>query len=839
MKWLDLNSLRKRYAAITLVLAIFMLTFSWYAQNEINLVKQSIETNIESRNVLLQRNREIRNTLLKSRDLLFKFQIDPKNYTDQKFISTAISRAVTLIELLSEHPWIKENYSSTTSELITTLDEFEKTAVKLINVRLRPQLLFPSLNIANLEMQPLNATVTENINLAIKDIDDELATKNFEEYRLLIELQFHWSTMISNFRMYLLNQLSAFQDYSQANQLNTIKELHEIVKIKLSALKKLEKNGKLSFVTTIALENFHPAAIKWFEELNYIREINNSDEWRTDTIIYQNELEPKLEKISTLLRALDLGVQQFSQKDLTTLSNISQLQVNLLWTAAIVGLIILFLGFVFLVRLILAPIATVTQALQDESKGLDTTLQPNISILETKNLITAFKEMRRQINTRQQELEYHALHDSLTGLANRGLLNDRLEQSIHNAQQERSSFAVLIMDLDRFKEVNDTLGHAVGDKLLQQVAKRLIELLREVDVVVRLGGDEFSILLPTAQEKQAETIAKKITDGFQLVFTVDDTPLYIGISIGISVYPQHGTNSQILQQRADVAMYVAKRNKTGHEIYNPKYDEYSIGKLSLISDLRSAIANNQLFMEYQPVIDINNGKVISAEALLRWNHPERGTVYPDEIIPVAEQTGLINPITYWIIDSTAKYNKKLKSIGIDIKIAINLSVYNLQDHKFVEKIIDIFDKNKIPASEFIMEVTESVMMTNPQQSIEVLNHLHELGIEIAVDDFGTGYSSLAYLKLLPLSKLKIDKSFIMDMIEDDNDAMIVRSTIDLAHNLGMQVIAEGIERKEVLELLSLLGCKLGQGYFISRPIPADDFKQWIIKKNKRIDNENG
>ena len=839
MKWLNLNSLRKRYAAITLVLAIIMLTFSWYAQDEISLVKQSIETNIESRNVLLQRNREIRNTLLKSRDLLFKFQIDPKNYTDQKFISTSISRAVTHIELLSDHPWIKENYSSTTSELISTLDEFDKISVKLINVRLRPQLLFPSLNIANSEMQPLNATFTENVNLAINDIKNEFTTKNINEYRLLIELRFHWSTMISSFRMYLLNQLNAFQDYSRANQLNTIKDLHKVIKTKLSVLKKLEQNGKLSFGTTIALDNFHPAAIKWIEGFNSVRKINNSDKWRTDTIIYQNELEPKLEKISTLLHALDLGVQQFSQKDLTTLSNISQLQVNSLWTAAIAGLFILFLGFVFLVRLILTPIATVTQALQDESKGLDTILQPNISILETKNLITAFKEMRRQINARQQELEYHALHDSLTGLANRGLLNERLEQSIHNAQQERSSFAILIMDLDRFKEVNDTLGHAVGDKLLQQVAKRLIELLREVDVVVRLGGDEFSILLPTAQEKQSKTIAKKITDGFQSVFTVDDTPLYIGISIGISVYPQHGTDSQTLQQRADVAMYVAKRNKTGYEIYNPKYDEYSIGKLSLISDLRSAIVNNQLFMEYQPVIDINNGEVISAEALLRWKHHERGTVYPDEIIPIAEQTGLINPITYWIIDSTAKYNKKLKSIGIDIKIAINLSVYNLQDNKFVEKIIDIFDKNQISASEFIMEVTESVMMTNPQQSIEILNRLHELGIEIAIDDFGTGYSSLAYLKLLPLSKLKIDKSFIMDMIEDDNDAMIVRSTIDLAHNLGMQVIAEGIERKEVLELLSLLGCKLGQGHFISNPIPGDDFKQWLIKHNKHIDNENG
>lgn len=300
------------------------------------------------------------------------------------------------------------------------------------------------------------------------------------------------------------------------------------------------------------------------------------------------------------------------------------------------------------------------------------------------------------------------------------------------------------------------------------------------------------------------------------------------MSIGISVYPQHGTNSQTIQQRADVAMYVAKRNKSGYAIYNPQYDEYSIGKLALISDLRNAIDQNQFFMEYQPIIDIKTGDVISAEALIRCDHPERGRVYPDEIIPIAEQTGLINPITYWIIDSTAKYSNELKAAGINIKIAINLSIYNLQENNFIENIMNIFNKNNTPPSNFIMEITESVMMTNPQKSIDILNQLDELGIEIAVDDFGTGYSSLAYLKRLPLSRLKIDKSFIMDMMEDDNDAMIVRSTIDLAHNLGMKVIAEGIEEKEMLELLSILGCESGQGYYISKPKSGNDLKHWIM-----------
>lgn len=839
MKWLNLNSLQKRYAALTMLIAIIMLTFSWYAQNKINVVKKDIKANIESRNTLLQQNRQIRSAITQSRDLLLTFQIDPKKDEIQKNISSTISNAITHIDGLSSHPWINENYLSTISELIITLNDLERITKKLIDVRLKPQNLFPSLEIANFEMQPLYSTVREHLNLSITELEDNYTHQLFTEYRLLIGLRNHWASMISNFRMYLLNQLNAFQISSRQNQLDSVRQLHKEIKKKLTEIKILNKKRLLSFSTVIALEEFHPAALKWIDGFERVQVINDSKNWRTDIILYQTELEPKLEKINILLHSLDLGIQKFSQNDLSKLSKTSQLQANAIWSAAISGLIILFLGFIFLVRLILTPIANVTQALKDESKGIETNIKPTISILETKNLIVAFKEMRKQINNRQQELEFHALHDSLTGLANRTLLKVRLEQSIYNAKQERNSFAILIMDLDRFKEVNDTLGHSVGDKLLQQVAKRLIELLREIDVVVRLGGDEFSILLPSAQEKQAGKIAKKIIDGFQQVFNVDEVPIYIGISIGISVYPQHGVTSQILLQRADVAMYVAKRHKTGYEVYNSKYDEHSVGKLALISDLRNAVVNEQLFMEYQPIIDVNNKKVISVEALLRWKHPQHEVIYPDKIIPIAEKTGLINPITYWIIDTTAKYNKKLQASGINIKIAINLSVYNLQDHKFVENIIEIFEKNKISASNFIMEVTESVMMTNPNQTIEVLNRLSELGIEIAIDDFGTGYSSLAYLKLLPISKLKIDKSFIIDMIKDDNDAIIVRSTIELAHNLGMQVIAEGIENKDVLELLAILGCDLGQGYFISRPISNNDFKDWIIHQEENTDTKNG
>ena len=839
MKWFNFNSLKKRYALISLILGIIMLSFSWFAQHKMSAIKANIQINIELRDFLFQHNREVHDNVREFQILLAKFQIDPKNFKNREFISSTITETIEHIEHLRIVSWMNDNYSSTISELISTLNDFDKISQKLIKIRLTPEAVFPSLKISNTKLQPFHAIFIENINLAIKEIEDNYSPLDYNEYHLLIELRYNWLNITSSFRMYLLNQLNSFQESSLVNQINRIIVIQENIKNKLTALKKSDEKEELKFSTSIALDKFYPAAFKWFEQFNNVRKINGTDKWRTDTIIYHDELEPKLKKINSLLRTLDLGIEHFSENDLTTLSTIAQILLNLIWISAIAGLLILLTGFVFLVKLILNPIASVTQALKDESVGITTSIQPTISILETKNLISAFKEMRLQIHTRQQELKYHALHDSLTGLANRELLNDRLEQAIHNAKQEQSSFAILIMDLDRFKEVNDTLGHAVGDLLLQKVARRLELLLREVDVIVRLGGDEFSVLLTTAQEKHAEIIAKKILRDFQNVFTVNDTPLYIGISIGISVYPQHGVTSQILQQRADVAMYVAKRNKTGYDIYNQKYDEYSIGRLSLISDLRASIEKSQLYMEYQPIIDVNSGKVESVEALLRWNHPQRGSISPDEIIPIAEQTGLINPITYWILETTAKFNKKLRDNGINIKIAINLSVYNLQDDDFINNITKIFTNNDVAASSFIMEITESVMMTNPNKSIAVMNQLDKLNIEIAVDDFGTGYSSLTYLKRFPLSKLKIDKSFIMDMIYDDNDAIIVRSTIDLAHNLGMQVIAEGIEDKESQDLLSILGCELGQGYYISKPISADELEHWLTAQNDNIRLNNG
>jgi predicted signal transduction protein with EAL and GGDEF domain len=348
-----------------------------------------------------------------------------------------------------------------------------------------------------------------------------------------------------------------------------------------------------------------------------------------------------------------------------------------------------------------------------------------------------------------------------------------------------------------------------------------------VDTVARLGGDEFAILLPTASEDNAMVVARKILSAMQEVYAIDGKHhLYVEGSIGIALYPEHGEDPQSLTQKADVAMYVAKRKKLGAIAYEHSLDENSVGRLALISDLRDALKQDTLELYFQPQINVESKNIIGCEALLRWNHPQHGFVPPDQIIPVAEQTGLIKPLTEWVLDKALQQCKTWIDHGHKYHVSINLSVHNLYDKAIIEQVQGRLSHYAIAPQHLILEITESAMMADPQRAIEILTELDKMGIRISIDDFGTGFSSLAYLKQLPVDELKVDRSFVMDMSKDENDAVIVRSTIDLAHNLGLQVVAEGVEDNDSLKLLEILGCDLAQGYYISRPINVIEFDAW-------------
>jgi len=384
-----------------------------------------------------------------------------------------------------------------------------------------------------------------------------------------------------------------------------------------------------------------------------------------------------------------------------------------------------------------------------------------------------------------------------------------------------------VMDLDRFKEVNDTFGHHTGDLLLEQLGQRLGAVLRSSDTIARLGGDEFAVLLPTATFEDARLIADRLLQVLEEPFVLGSLQLEIDASIGIALSPDHGQDADTLLRRADVAMYVAKRNNTGHALYTADQDEHSPMRLAMVGELRRAIEQNELSLHFQPKVDLESGEVTCAEALVRWDHPRHGMLSPDIFVPIAEQTGLIRPLARWVLDAALRQCNRWRRDGLDLSVAVNLSMRNLHDPEVVDMIRQLLLRWGIPASSLVIEITESSLMADAARAMDVLGRLRAMGVSVSIDDFGAGYSSLAYLKRLPVDELKIDKSFVAHIASDDNDAAIVRSTIGLAHALGLSVVAEGIEDQETLEFLSKLGCDVAQGYFISRPLPVVALGDWL------------
>ena len=426
------------------------------------------------------------------------------------------------------------------------------------------------------------------------------------------------------------------------------------------------------------------------------------------------------------------------------------------------------------------------------------------------------------------ENRHQALHDALTDLPNRTLFHDRIDQALRQAQRERILGALLLIDLDRFKEVNDTLGHQKGDALLKDIGRRLRGALRESDTIARLGGDEFGVLLPRVDDSAGATeAAEKIRATLADDFLIDELPVHIDASVGIALYPHHGDNVDMLLQHADVAMYEAKRTHSGHEIYSVEHDPYNPVRLAMVGELRKALEANEVVLHYQPKIDLESGKVVGAEALVRWQHQTRGLILPGEFVPMAERTGLIRPLTRYVLNAAIAQAREWCDAGLDLKVSVNLSARNLLDPHLPEDVSSLLGKWGVSAALLELEITESTIMVDPKRAMEVLRGLHTMGIALSIDDFGTGYSSLAYLKELPVNELKIDRTFVANMASNKGDAFIVRSTIDLAHNLRLQVVAEGVEDEDTMNELAKLGCNIAQGFHICRPVPPQKFAEWL------------
>ncbi|MDO8596939.1 MAG: EAL domain-containing protein, partial [Sulfuricaulis sp.] len=440
------------------------------------------------------------------------------------------------------------------------------------------------------------------------------------------------------------------------------------------------------------------------------------------------------------------------------------------------------------------------------------------------------------LSTRTEREQAHetirrmAYHDSLTDLPNHAYFEERLQQALSEASTRGQSLAVLLLDLDRFREINDALGFHQGDLLLKDVGMRIRGVLKEDELVACMRGNEFGILLPVSDTDHASEAARRILDALGAPFTMSGLMLNVSATVGISLFPQHGSEATRLIRYADVAMRQAKKSGKGYTFYTTEQDEGSLRRLTLAGELRRAIEEDELVLHYQPKIDMRTGQVCGAEALVRWIHPQQGMIPPDEFIPLAEHSGLIKPLTDWVVEAALRQSSDWRHAGVALPVAVNLSARNLRDAELLSKMARLVAAWGAEAGWLELEITESAVMDDPEGALEILRRLSILGFTLFIDDFGTGYSSLGYLKKLPVNAVKIDKSFVIDMLANTDSAAIVRATVVLAHDLGLKVVAEGVENQATWDRLAALGCDVAQGYHISKPLPAEQFKEWLDER---------
>ncbi len=535
-----------------------------------------------------------------------------------------------------------------------------------------------------------------------------------------------------------------------------------------------------------------------------------------ETRVTPLESRPDKRIVAILQKPLLIGLAPFKR-----------ISASFFWLT-LAGLAILVAGSLIIARSITRPVHRLAEAAHSVQQG-DYTRHVLVEHKdEIGQLAMSFNHMLDGIVSREKEILRLAYEDGLTGLPNRAMFNEQLGQAVRTAKRGPAPIAVLLFDMDRFKAINDTLGHPVGDQALREVGLRVRTALRDSDVIARLGGDEFAVLLATGNADNARVVAEKIHKALEEAFVIEGQSMDMAASIGIARFPEHGEDAASLLRAADVAMYEAKRTKSRFAVYDPSHDVRRQEFLTLLGELRRAVDAGELVLHYQPKMNLTENRVTSVEALVRWRHPKRGFVEPADFIPFAEQTGYISAITRWVLGRAIEQCGVWERTGLRIRMCVNVSARDLQNgDELVSQINTALLAAELPAGMLCLEITESALMEDPLSAQSTLRKLRDLGIATSIDDYGTGYSSLAYIKQLAVNELKIDRAFVGGMEADRRNAAIVRSTIELGHNLGLTVVAEGVETEHELVELRRFGCDEAQGFFFARPMAASALERWL------------
>ncbi len=822
------KSLRFRYLRFAAIVATILLVGAAYSSLYINKITRSNSESLQLSDAAKKLVDDIRDAIWITNSTLTSKLIAPQA-EHEIIIKDNLRIAKAQLEKFSSQAKIDiAGITQAITDLQTDFESLEYYILQLLELANDPNWIYPMLPYINEILLESNTAFESAAVLAMQEIaDDDGDEYDSTLYRDVAQIRDMWRQVILNFRAIII-RFAGLNRVEKIAQEKNIDILYVEIRNKLHKLQKLKEKGLLGFETVDALAIMQHRSKKWYEDYKNLKTIRDSKIWRADIRYAENIINPIQKDIALDLSDLESSIHAWSSLNVKAVEKAAKQLIFELWLLTGTAIIFVWLVYSMLARGVLTPIAKISDAIGEDINKIDSLATADGSSKEIHTLISAFNSMRNQINHRQTALEHQALHDSLTGLPNRALFQDRLEQAINIAHRQNSNVAVMLLDLDRFKEINDTLGHPIGDLVLQEIGTRLDTCLRTSDTVARLGGDEFAVICPSIDIKEATSFVEKIINQTSQVLNINNQHLYTSVSIGISLYPTNANDAESLIRQADVAMYNAKHKGLGHAFYNTELDKLNADNLSLIGDLRKELKNptGQLNLHYQPQINLQTKHVHGAEALLRWNHPHKGMIPPADIIHMIEHTSLIDDLTLWVIEQAIKDYGICNEGGSSVNISVNLSVRNLQNPDLAPMIQKLLSKYKMNPGNLTLEITESAIMSDPARARETLNLLSAMGINLDIDDYGTGFSSLAYLKMLPVTGLKIDKSFVIDMLDDENDITIVKSTIDLGHNLHLSVIAEGVETAEVFRHLENNQCDFVQGAYIACPMPADELLKW-------------
>ncbi len=824
----SMDSYRGRYLFfISLALIVFGL-FSYASWRQITQASDITRNNIIERAKTYSALNAIINQIPTVKVQIYQYSLDPLLHS-----AGQTTQAIARLKLLSDQLDLSaiEGISPTGhQQFIRNIPQQLDLAVQnLISIRSNTALWIPSTLIISEQLLPLNNDILEILNSMLDELEQEPDSLVLQNQ--VLKIKNTWISIASDFRLIFANRFGFFgvsTDGMVSRQQN-LDLLLPLLQQQLQQLKPLVSGGDYLFIRDIYLPKLQQDIDSWTRtHIEAIKLIGRKD-WRKDIDILM-QIERLMDQYYAGYSALRENLEQQSVEDIRQLNEINQSLSFFIIAMSLFVLLFSVVGYLVLDRQILRPIARTTRALKMQSLGQSHELNLKASARETANLVEAFNQMSEKIRQRENHLDHMAHHDALTKLPNRLLFNERLQHALKLTERSGLSVAVMLLDLDRFKIINDTLGHLFGDKLLQETAARLEQCIRSEDTVARLGGDEFAIIVENLQQQdEAEIISKKIIDRIKQPFYIDQQQVHISTSIGIACSPQDSRKPTSLIRYADIAMYQSKHLGGDQTTWFRKdliNAEQSI--IQFENQLRQAITENQFEIHYQPMIDTLDPQAFSCEALLRWRHPERGLLPPEAFLGILDNSEILYDLTCWLIRESQQFQQQVhQTLSVFPTISINMPSVIFQQSHYREKILQQLLSKIDQVAHCVIEVTEDTLISDIKNTSLCLNKLHDHGFKIALDDFGTGQSSLSHLRAFPIDIIKIDKEFIRDVAEDRNDANLVSAIISLGQDLGLRVIAEGVETQAQLDFLLKRQCHLIQGFYFSEPLQAPAYLKFL------------